>query len=573
MVRFTILLIALAVLPATPAWAVEERWAAPTGDPAATACTPDTPCSLQAALSGAADGAEIVLLPGDYTVDAPLVVDRDVDVHGYEGSERPTIESSVLQAEPVLTVSAPGATVTHLEVVADAAGQVALALEAGRADRVVAHAESGHGATVRGTAALTNSLATTAGASAAAVRIEDGPAAGAIAVRNVTAYGGATGIRCATATGSTALVDTLARGDGYDLDGQGSNCTRERTNSRPGKTRGVSGANTDDQNPKLDAGFRPLAGSSTIDRGLASGAVGLLDLAGEPRTIGSAPDIGAYEYASAGAPGDDTGKGDNGNGNGGSNGNGNAGNTGNGATGNGETKPRNPNAATPADPNGAGRPATPAGPGPGAGTEADTQPVELPPAAPPELGRTVLLDTSGGGTVLVRIPGTDRFIELTDASSLPVGTVVDTRKGSVTLSSALGGGRRQTGTFRGGMFEVRQRSNGMTDIKLTGGSFAGCPAPRRKGRATARAAAGKRSPARRKSRRSTIRRLWAKDKGGKFRTHGSNSVATVRGTSWLTADRCDGTYTKVTEGVVDVRDKRTGRTRRLRKGRSILVGR
>ena len=49
-----------------------------------------------------------------------------------------------------------------------------------------------------------------------------------------------------------------------------------------------------------------------------------------------------------------------------------------------------------------------------------------------------------------------------------------------------------------------------------------------------------------------VRSLWGKDKGGKFRTHGRWSVASVRGTRWLTQDRCDGTLTKVTEGAVDV---------------------
>jgi hypothetical protein len=34
----------------------------------------------------------------------------------------------------------------------------------------------------------------------------------------------------------------------------------------------------------------------------------------------------------------------------------------------------------------------------------------------------------------------------------------------------------------------------------------------------------------------------------------------VRGTRWLTEDRCRGTLTKVTEGAVEVRERRTGRT-------------
>ena len=46
-----------------------------------------------------------------------------------------------------------------------------------------------------------------------------------------------------------------------------------------------------------------------------------------------------------------------------------------------------------------------------------------------------------------------------------------------------------------------------------------------------------------------VRRLWGRDRGGRYRTYGRHSHATVRGTRWLTEDRCLGTYTRVTEGV------------------------
>jgi hypothetical protein len=56
-------------------------------------------------------------------------------------------------------------------------------------------------------------------------------------------------------------------------------------------------------------------------------------------------------------------------------------------------------------------------------------------------------------------------------------------------------------------------------------------------------------------RRRSGRRLWGRDKGGRFRTHGKHSHATVRGTRWVVTDRCGGTLTRVTEGSVVVRDK------------------
>jgi hypothetical protein len=41
--------------------------------------------------------------------------------------------------------------------------------------------------------------------------------------------------------------------------------------------------------------YRPAAGSPTIDAG-STDQIGTLDLAGNPRTLGAAPDIGAYEF-------------------------------------------------------------------------------------------------------------------------------------------------------------------------------------------------------------------------------------------------------------------------------------
>jgi hypothetical protein len=47
--------------------------------------------------------------------------------------------------------------------------------------------------------------------------------------------------------------------------------------------------------------------------------------------------------------------------------------------------------------------------------------------------------------------------------------------------------------------------------------------------------------------------LWGSGKG-RYRSRGNNSSATVRGTIWLTEDRCDGTLTRVRTGRVVVRD-------------------
>jgi hypothetical protein len=205
----------------------------------------------------------------------------------------------------------------------------------------------------------------------------------------------------------------------------------------------------------------------------------------------------------------------------------------------------------------------PAGTRPATGSDPDSDsddgsaPV-LAPAAPPELGQSVGVATQGG-SVLVRLPGSSRAVTLSDAASVPVGSILDARRGTVTLSSALPGDHRQSGTFHGGLFEVRQPAgaHGMTELVLRG------PLPSCTGGGGARAAAA--------SARRPPRALWGRDDHGRFRTRGSNSVATVRGTAWYVEDRCDGTLTRVSKGSVSVRDLRRRRTVIVDAGKSYLA--
>ena len=184
----------------------------------------------------------------------------------------------------------------------------------------------------------------------------------------------------------------------------------------------------------------------------------------------------------------------------------------------------------------------------------------------PQLGTTVVV-APGQGKVLVRKPGNAHFIELGEEVELPVGTVVDARLGRIKLTSAIDEGTAQTGTFWGARFKILQSPSGtgMTSLALRGGNFSRCP----KRRSLARAS----SVARDYPARKVVRRLWARDRGGRFRTYGNNSVATARGTKWVTRDRCDGTVTHVYEGSVAVRDTRRGKTVIVRAGHRYLARR
>ena len=193
---------------------------------------------------------------------------------------------------------------------------------------------------------------------------------------------------------------------------------------------------------------------------------------------------------------------------------------------------------------------------------ATEQPVPPPSPVPepkPEFAKTIVAE---GDDVRYKTPG-GSWQDLPAGAALPLGVALDARRGSVNLKSAGCRGRIQTGTFGGGVFSVRQprAGCGRVDVYLRGGSFKRCA------RLPRRAGAGRASAS--KTRR--VRGLWGRDSGGKFRSHGRHSHATVRGTRWLTEDRCGGTLTRVTNGAVVVRDFRRQRNVLVRAGHSYLA--
>jgi hypothetical protein len=147
---------------------------------------------------------------------------------------------------------------------------------------------------------------------------------------------------------------------------------------------------------------------------------------------------------------------------------------------------------------------------------------------------------------------------LEPAEPLPNGAVIDARAGTVALTTALDArGHTQQATFRGARFEVRQprSAKGMVDLYLRE-TPSGCGRP-----AGTAVASAKKKPA----------RLWGKDSHGKYRTHGLQSIATVRGTEWSTTETCAGTLTTVRRGAVSVRDRGARRSVLVRAGHRHLA--
>jgi hypothetical protein len=182
--------------------------------------------------------------------------------------------------------------------------------------------------------------------------------------------------------------------------------------------------------------------------------------------------------------------------------------------------------------------------------------VPLPPPVQGRLANAV----PAKGRVLVKVPG-GRFVPLESLGrQLPVGTTVDTTKGTVLLTVAKNrGGATQFGRFSKGVFKFAQtRKNPLTTVSMVGAGLSSCSRLPRGGAPRVVAA---------KKRRRT---LFSNVKG-RFRSRGRNSTATVRGTSWTMTDTCKGTLTSVKTGSVTVRDFNLRKTRVVAAGHSYLA--
>jgi PKD repeat protein len=186
-----------------------------------------------------------------------------------------------------------------------------------------------------------------------------------------------------------------------------------------------------------------------------------------------------------------------------------------------------------------GSPGGGGGGGGGGGPTTTTTP--RPGAGPPATGTPT-------GTVLVNgRPFT--------GGQIPYNTPVDVTRGRLLVRADVGTlqvyGAGVTATFV--LVRGTDRGRPVVEFRLTGGNFSVC---KRRTQSAGRATA------------TVVRQLWGNGRGS-FRTRGRYAAATISGTVWLTADRCDGTQVKVTRGVVRVTAK--GRQTLVRAGRSFLA--
>jgi len=308
----------LALLTAPAAAQAAQRYAAPNGS--GPLCTQTEPCSFQDAVNEASENDEVIVTAGDYTITgAPLnVVYAGLQIHGDPGGPMPRV-TAALGGLPAIRMNGAGSSISYLEVVNKETEGVGIRCRStSRVERVRATGigEGASGVVQEQSCLVRDSLlqgegTNSLGMESLAVELDE-PAS---TVRNVTAIASGTnsvGIQArynGLMGGNHTLIlgNSIASGSTFDL-------RAENSGNGPGVIQ-VSNSNFDSVSATgaasisgpanqsappafVDAAagdYREASGSPTIDAGSVEG-IGPLDLAGNPRALGAAPDIGAFEF-------------------------------------------------------------------------------------------------------------------------------------------------------------------------------------------------------------------------------------------------------------------------------------
>jgi hypothetical protein len=308
------------VLSMAPAAAAKVRFAAPHGT-GAQPCLQSDPCNSVKAITGTGtngvqDHDQVVLEPGTYTPGQIIEVNNAIDVGGQAGAAATILDETGNADFWGILVNNPNATVHDLGIVkVDSPLVGGFASNGGSAERLyVSSSGSGNACVISGAAQLRDSVCSSAAGSGLFA------SQGATTARNVTASGGGPsgfGVIVGAGGGAHVSLDGLnvIAVNGVDAVTDGSSGVSATltlshsnyamaTHSGTGATVTAAGTGSNQTaTPLLSADFHELAGSPTIDAGLASSGTGSFDLDRNPRiapaclggTTAGNPDIGAYE--------------------------------------------------------------------------------------------------------------------------------------------------------------------------------------------------------------------------------------------------------------------------------------
>ena len=178
------------------------------------------------------------------------------------------------------------------------------------------------------------------------------------------------------------------------------------------------------------------------------------------------------------------------------------------------------------------------------------------------------------GEVFVKFPvgsfkqSSPGFVPLKGQASVPVGSTVDARKGTVAMASAQNSqGTQRNARLSAGIFLIRQQRAKRGSAAVVGMDLVLQSAP---GAEAACARSSRSGPIKGRS-RNTVRSLTAATTKGLYRVIGGAAITTAPDATWVTRDRCDGTRTEVGRGRVSVYDREEKTTVRVPSGRSYLV--
>jgi hypothetical protein len=313
--------------------AVVQRYVSVAGT--GNACTPSEPCSLRYAAANSATGDEVIVAAGTYSATPPIRVpdgSENVYIHGDRAGPMPRIDATVSEFPPIVFEDT-GGRLSYLEVVNVAdSGYGASCLLEGTLERVklVVQGQDAIGLFQGPGCYLRDSLVLAEGPGAVALYTTDNETSEAEVTedRNVTAVA-----RGPNSIGawlnflgvgpifklSLMLRNSIAKGERYDLYGTGSaTLSHYKSQIFPSNSNFASVGVPDPLRVEFKDGggnrnaaplfvdpthgdYREAEGSPTIDGGAAQ-EVGRLDLAGGPRIIGRAPDMGAFEFVPSPAP-------------------------------------------------------------------------------------------------------------------------------------------------------------------------------------------------------------------------------------------------------------------------------
>lgn len=308
----------------------DVRYAEPGGNGAPVNCLQSDPCDLEDATSPSLtdDGDEVILLPGVYSMGSTAIsIQDDINVHGVaaEPSQTRILGTSSI----AVFLQSTGAKLSNVQI--EGSGSLAaIYITDGVLDRVIALSSNGYGCLMAGAGTVSNSVckSTLAALGVGMSHQNSSAATYSVSIRgslligasgglsaSATSAGGSTtidvlsSILISTDGGSDALANATNASSSVNLDLDYSNFDSVAIVPASPGTMNVTAPGTSSNQTaaalfvdEVGNDFHQAPGSPTINAGAIDGLSGLLDLYGETRSSGSAPDIGPDEIIESALP-------------------------------------------------------------------------------------------------------------------------------------------------------------------------------------------------------------------------------------------------------------------------------